>query len=90
MIQVGSICINIKLELNIKLEVLVDIASGNINQSLISDNHMKILFIIIIVPSAMILCNMVALPQMRALPDSFFHGMGPSPSYPLFFNIFSI
>ena len=81
MIQVGSICINIKLELNIKLEVLVDIASGNINQSLISDNHMKILFIIIIVPSAIILCNMVVLPQMRALPDSFFHVTFPKLSF---------
>ena len=57
------------------------IASGNINQSLISDYDMKILFIIIIVPSAIILCNMVVLPQMRALPDSFFHVTFPKLSF---------
>ena len=47
---------------------------------------MKILFIIIIVPSDIILCNMVVLPQMRALPDSFFHVTLPKLSF--FFKYF--
>ena len=42
---------------------------------------MKILFIIIIVPSDIIPCNMVVLPQMRALPDSFFHVTFPKLSF---------